>query len=101
MYIFILLGVLVALNYIDAYLTLKIYSKKGYKIEENPILRALLKDDIRKFLLFKVFDILVFSIIIYWINIKNDDFALTLTSLSIFLYSYIDYKNYKEFNHVL
>ena len=94
MYIFILLGVLLLLNFIDSFLTLRTFSKKGYKIEENPILRGLLRDDIRKFLLFKVFDIVAISVIIYWINIRNDDFALFLTVLCILLYGYIDYRNF-------
>ena len=95
MYIFILLGILVFLNYVDAYLTLRTFSKKGYKIEENPILRGLLRDDIRKFLLFKIFDIFALSIIIYLINIRNDDFALILISFCILLYIYIDYRNFQ------
>jgi hypothetical protein len=95
MYIFILLGVLVVLNFIDAYITLRTFSKKGYKIEENPILRGLLRDDFRKFLLFKIFDIFVLSLIIYWINIRNDDFALFLTGFCIILYIYIDIRNLK------
>ncbi|MDI6825799.1 MAG: DUF5658 family protein [Candidatus Aenigmarchaeota archaeon] len=94
MYVFILLGILVLLNYIDAYLTLKTFSKKGYRIEENPILRYLLRDDVRKFLLFKVFDIFVLSLIIYWMNMRDDDFALILLGVCILLYSYINYKNY-------
>jgi len=100
MYIFILLGILIVLNFIDAYITLRTFSKKGYKIEENPILRMLLRDDFRKFLLFKIFDIFALSLIIYWINIRNDDFALYLITFCILLYSYIDYKNYKEFNRL-
>jgi hypothetical protein len=94
MYIFILLGVLIVLNYIDAYLTLRTFSKRGYKIEENPILRGLLRDDVRKFILFKFFDIFALSIIIYLINKKNDIFALVLLGICILLYSYINYKNY-------
>jgi len=95
MYIFIFLGALVLLSFIDSYLTLRTFSKKGYKIEENPILRGLLRDDIRKFLLFKVFDIVAISVIIYWINIRNDDFALFLIGLCILLYGYIDYRNFR------
>jgi len=93
MYIFILLGILVFLNFVDAYLTLRTFSKKGYKIEENPILRGLLRDDFRKFILFKIFDIFILSLIIYWINIRNDDFALILTGICILLYIYIDVRN--------
>ena len=95
MYIFILLGVLIVLNYIDAYLTLRTFWKKGYKIEENPILRGLLRDDIRKFIFFKIFDIFTLGFIIYWISIRNDDFALFLTVVCILLYSYIDYRNFQ------
>jgi len=95
MYIFILLGVLIVLNCIDAYLTLRTFWKKGYKIEENPILRGLLRDDIRKFILFKIFDIFALGFIIYWISIRNDDFAFFLTVVCILLYSYIDYRNFQ------
>ena len=95
MYIFIFLGALVLLSFIDSYLTLRTFSKKGYKIEENPILRGLLRDDIRKFLLFKVFDVVAISVIIYWINIRNDDFALFLIGMCILLYGYIDYRNFR------
>ena len=95
MYLFILLGILIVLNYIDAYLTLRTFWKKGYKIEENPILRGLLRDDVRKFILFKFFDIFALSIIIYLINKKNDDFAIFLTGICILLYIYIDVRNLK------
>lgn len=94
MHIFILLGILVILYFIDTYLTLNTFSKKGYKVEENPILRDLLRDDFRKFLLFKIFDISILSILVYWINMKNEIFAYILIGLCILLYSYIDYKNY-------
>jgi hypothetical protein len=93
MYVFILLGILIFLNYIDAYLTLKTFSKKGYRIEENPILRDLLRDDIKKFLLFKVFDIFALSIIILWINMRNEMIAFIFLGLCIFLYLYIDFRN--------
>ena len=39
MYIFILLGVLMILYFTDTYLTLDTFSKKGYRVEENPLLR--------------------------------------------------------------
>lgn len=95
MYIFILLGVLVILFFIDTYLTLNTFSKKGFRVEENPILRDLLRDDFRKFLLFKTFDIIVLSLLVYWINMRNEIFAYILIGLCILLYGYIDYKNFR------
>jgi hypothetical protein len=67
---------------------------KGAKIEENPILRSLLRDDIRKFILFKIFDVFVLSFIIYGMNKRNDDFALVLIVVCILFYVYIDVRNY-------
>ena len=95
MHIFILLGILVILYFIDTYLTLNTFSKKGYKVEENPILRDLLRDNFKKFILFKIFDISILSIIVYWINMRNEIFAYILIGLCILLYSYIDYKNFQ------
>ena len=95
MYIFILLGVLLILYFVDTYLTLNTFSKKGYRVEENPILRDLLRDDFRKFLLFKFFDISILSILVYWINMRNEIFAYILIGLCILLYVYIDYKNFQ------
>jgi len=95
MYIFILLGVLMILYFIDTYLTLDTFSKKGYRVEENPILRDLLRDDFRKFILFKTFDIITLSILVYWINMRNEIFAYMLMGLCILLYGYIDYKNFQ------
>jgi len=95
MHIFILLGILVILYFIDTYLTLNTFSKKGYKVEENPILRDLLRDNFKKFILFKIFDISILSILVYWINMRNEIFAYILIGLCILLYSYIDYKNFQ------
>lgn len=95
MYIFILLGILMILYFIDTYLTLNIFAKKGYKVEENPILRDLLRDNVKKFILFKAFDIIVLSILVYWINMRNENFAYILMGLCMLLYVYIDYKNFK------
>lgn len=95
MYIFMLLGALTILYFIDTYLTLNTFKKKGYKVEENPILRDLLRDDFRKFILFKFFDISVLSILVYWINMKNEIFAYMLIGLCMLLYGYIDYKNFQ------
>jgi len=95
MYIFILLGILAILYSIDTYLTLNTFSKKGFRVEENPILRDLLRDDFRKFILFKVFDIAILSVLVYWINVKNENFAYILIGLCILLYGYIDYKNFQ------
>ena len=95
MYIFVLFGALLILCFIDTYLTLNTFSKKGYRVEENPILRDLLRDDFRKFLLFKIFDIIILSILVYWINMKNEIFAYILIGLCILLYGYIDYKNFQ------
>ena len=95
MYIFILLGTLVILYFIDTFLTLRTFSKRGYRIEENPLLRDLLRDDFRKFILFKFFDLVILSILIYWINMKNEIFAYVLIGLCILLYGYIDYKNFE------
>jgi hypothetical protein len=95
MHIFILLGALMILYFIDTYLTLNTFRKKGYRIEENPILRDLLRDDFRKFLLFKVFDIIILTILVYWINMRNEIFAYILIGLCMLLYGYIDYKNFQ------
>ena len=95
MYIFILLVILVTLYFIDTYLTLNTFSKKGFRVEENPILRDLLRDDFRKFIFFKVFDIIILSLLVYWINMRNEIFAYVLIGLCILLYGYIDYKNFQ------
>ena len=71
------------------------FSKKGFRVEENPLLRDLLRDDFRKFILFKTFDIAVLSILVYWINMRNENFAYLLVLLCILLYGYIDYKNFQ------
>ena len=83
------------LYFIDTYLTLDTFSKKGYRVEENPILRDLLRDDFKKFLLFKFFDMITLGILIYWINMRNEIFAYMLIGLCILLYGYIDYKNFQ------
>jgi len=88
------------LYFIDTYLTLDTFSKKGYRVEENPILRDLLRDDFKKFLLFKFFDMITLGILIYWINMRNEIFAYMLIGLCILLYGYIDYKNFEvQYQH--
>jgi hypothetical protein len=86
---------LIALNFIDIYFTVNTFLKKGYRIENNPILRSLLRDNIDSFMIFKLFDVMVLCILFYWIQFKNEFFAWILLSLTIVLYLYIDVKNYQ------
>ncbi len=93
MYILLLFLILLALNFLDILITLRTFRKRGYKIEGNPILRDLLRDNVDSFILFKLFDIAIFCILIFWIWMKNEVFSFVLLILCIILYSYIDYKN--------
>lgn len=95
MYIYATLSLFLVLNLLDVLLTLMTFMKKGYRIEGNPILRELLRDNVDSFLLFKLFDVAIVILILYWINLKNEAFAWLLLGLCILLYAYIDYKNFK------
>lgn len=95
MLILIPLFILITLNFVDIYFTVNTFLKKGYRIENNPILRDLLRDNIDSFMLFKMFDVMIFCILFYWIELKNEIFAWLLLGLCIVLYGYIDYKNYQ------
>ncbi len=95
MYLLVLLGVLISLILVDSYLTLKMFSKRGWRVEGNPILRDLLRDNIWKFLMFKVADTFLLSAVIYAIYTRNEMFATSILGVCIFMYAYIDYKNFK------
>lgn len=100
MYVYVMLSLFLVLNLIDVLLTLLTFMKKGYRIEGNPILRDLLRDSVDKFLLFKLFDVSITILILYWISLKNEVFTFILLGLCILLYSYIDYKNYTSFSEI-
>lgn len=93
--IIIPLGFLISLNFIDIYFTMNTFLKKGYWIENNPILRNLLRDNIKNFVMFKIFDVMIFCILLYWVQFRNVFFAWLLIGLSIALYVYIDVKNFQ------
>jgi len=95
-YIFLIL-VLLSLWTIDGYLTANVFKKYGPEVEENPILKQLLRHNIKYFLLFKFFDAIAFGIIIFLIINKNEMIASLLLSGFILLYSYVNWKNYSVF----
>jgi len=95
MLILIPVFILITLNFFDIYLSVNTFLKKGYRIENNPILRNLLRDNIDSFMLFKMFDIMIFTILFYWIQLENEIFAWGLLGLCILLYGYIDYRNFQ------
>lgn len=92
-----LIAVLLVLWAIDGYLTLNVFKKYGADAEENPVLKQLLRHNVKYFLLFKTFDAIAFSIIIYLIIIKSEVVATVLLSIFILLYLYVNFRNYQVF----
>ncbi len=90
-----LILILLLLWTIDGYLTFGVFKKYGPEAEENPILKQLLRHNVKYFLLFKLFDAVAFVVIIFLIINKNEMIAIVLLTIFILLYSYVNLKNYK------
>ena len=98
-YIF-LIPILLALWAIDGYLTITMFKKYGPDVEENPVLKQLLRHNIKYFLLFKILDAIAFGIVIYLIINRNEMIANVLLLIFVFLYSYVNWKNYSVFKEM-
>ena len=92
-----LIPILLLLWAIDGYLTMNVFKKYGSEVEENPILKQLLRHNIKYFLLFKLFDAIAFGIVIFLIINKSEMVATILLSIFIALYLYVNWKNYSVF----
>ncbi len=95
-----LISILLLLWAIDGYLTLGIFKKYGPDAEENPILKQLLRHNVKYFLLFKLLDALAFVFIIFLIINRNEIAATGLLTIFIILYSYVNLRNYSVFKEV-
>lgn len=95
-----LIPILLCLWAIDGYLTANVFKKYGPDIEENPILKQLLRHNIKYFLLFKLLDAIAFGIIIFLIINKSEMIATILLLIFISLYTYVNWKNYSVFKDI-
>jgi len=95
-YVF-LIPILLSLWALDGYLTISMFKRYGPDIEENPVLKQLLRHNIKYFLLFKILDAVAFGIVIFLIISRNEMIATVLLSIFILLYSYVNWKNYSVF----
>ena len=93
----ILIPTLLLLWFIDGYLTISNIRKYGPDIEENPILKQLLRHNVKYFLLFKFFDAVAFSAIIVLIINRSESIANILLAVFILLYAYVNWKSYSVF----
>ena len=92
-----LIVVLLVLWAIDGYLTINVFKKYGPDAEENPILKQLLRHNVKYFLLFKLADAVAFAIVIFLIVNRNEIVATALLTIFVFLYAYVNWKNYMVF----
>lgn len=90
-----LIFILLLLWAIDGYLTLRVFKKYGSDAEENPILKQLLRHNVKYFLLFKTIDAIAFVLIIFLIINRNEIAATGLLTSFIILYSYVDWRSYQ------
>lgn len=97
---YILIGTLLALSFIDTYLTLNIRKKLGPDIEENFILRQLLRGKVYDFIAFKLLDAILLGFIFTLLGMKNRIIALIILGLCIVMYSYIIHNNYKVWKEI-
>ena len=92
-----MISMLLLLWAIDGYLTIRVFKKYGPDAEENPILKQLLRHNVKYFLLFKLLDAIAFGVIIYLIVIKSETVATVLLSIFILIYVYVNFRNYQVF----
>lgn len=92
-----LVSILLLLWAVDGYLTVGVFKKYGSDAEENPILKQLLRHNVKYFLMFKIIDALAFVLIIFLIINRNEIAATGLLTIFIILYSYVNWKNYQVF----
>jgi hypothetical protein len=97
---YILIGILLALSFIDTYLTLNIRKKLGPDVEENFILRELLRGKVYDFITFKILDAILLGFIFTLLAMKNRIIALIILSLCTLMYTYIIHNNYKVWKEV-
>ena len=90
----LLISILLVLWFIDGYLTVSNFKKYGQDIEENPILRRLLRHNVKYFLLFKLFDAIAFIAMILLVINKSESIATLLLVAFILLYLYVNWKSY-------
>jgi len=93
----LLIVILLILWIIDGYFTINNFKKYGPNIEKNPILKQLLRHNIKYFLLFKIVDAIAFAIIIYLIINKSELVATSLLLTFILIYIYVNFRNYQVF----
>jgi hypothetical protein len=96
----VLLVILAILWIKDAYLTLGTISKAGIREEENPVLRFLIKKSKKEFFYFKLIDLLVFSVVAYFLFLHNEFVSYAILSVFILLYVYIDYHNWRIYKEI-
>ena len=92
-YIF-LIGVLMLLWAVDGYLTVRVFKKYGPEAEENPVLKHLLRHNVKYFLLFKLVDAFAFIVAILLIVSRNEIAASILLTVFIAVYLYVNWRNY-------
>ncbi len=95
MLIYSLVALLLFLIGIDTYLTLRIYEKYGPEAEENLILRQILRNNPRNFVIFKFFDGVFLGMVFHFLAIHNFKVALALLLLSISVYFYVVHNNFQ------
>ena len=100
MLVLVLIAFLLVLSYIDTYLTLKIRQKLGPEVEENLILKELLRGKVHDFVLFKFIDGILLGLVFVLLTLKNEEMATSVVSLCIVVYVYVIYNNYKVLRSV-
>ena len=95
-----LITILLLLWAIDGYLTLNVFRRYGAEIEENPVLKQLLRHNVKYFLMFKLFDAIAFAAIIVLIINRSEMVANALLFVFVGLYLYVNWKNYAVFKEL-
>lgn len=96
----VLILILLMLWALDGYLTVTASRKYGPDIEENPVLKGLLRHNLKFFMVFKFFDAVSFVAIIYLIINKSEFIADLLLSGFIVLYLFVTWQNYSVFREI-
>jgi len=92
---YFLLTIFLILSFVDGYLTVVIRNKFGPDVEENPILRGLLRGKIYDFILFKLLDGFLLGFVFVLIHMKNEFIASFILVLCILVYIYVIKNNYE------
>lgn len=95
MLLYVMAAVLAGFWMLDAFFTVQVLRKKGYKKEANMLMRGLYKKSIFAFLIIKVVDLAFVLVILFLLSINYLITAESLMFIFIYIYAKVDWHNYK------